>query len=364
VTAIWMESPDGKWSMQQPAPYENEQALHDIVMRNPELLPLSGSPRLTVIGREVAMPASGYADVLAVEADGRPVVIEVKLKNNAESRRAVVSQALSYAASLHGVSAEDFEQGIAAKHLQGSTLYELVRGDLQEETIPQEEFEASLGAHLAAGTFRIVIVLDDAPEELINLVGYLESVTDGISLDLIMVHSFAMGDRKIAVPSRLDPEHRPEAAPGRVARVVSKGSLQPGVGPFRERISDAADRHQAVLTTLAAWVERLALDADVAPETYFGTMGDVVLLPRYRDEKVGLVSIWRYADGTPAISFWRSVFERRAPELISRVERLIAPKSIGQGNTTKDISDELLAVLREAYIAGARRGRAASGSVG
>jgi RecB family endonuclease NucS len=89
-----MEDGAGTWSLQPVAGYENEQSLHDIVMRTPELLPLSGSPHLIVIGREVALQ-SGYADVLAVEPDGRPVIIEVKLRNNAESRRAVIAQTLS-----------------------------------------------------------------------------------------------------------------------------------------------------------------------------------------------------------------------------------------------------------------------------
>ncbi len=53
-----------------------------MVMHIPELLPLRGSPRLTGIGREVGLPSSGYADVLAMESDGSPVIIEVKLKNN------------------------------------------------------------------------------------------------------------------------------------------------------------------------------------------------------------------------------------------------------------------------------------------
>jgi hypothetical protein len=44
------------------------------VMNTPDQLPLSGAPRLTVIGREVALPTSGYADVIAVEPDGRPVI--------------------------------------------------------------------------------------------------------------------------------------------------------------------------------------------------------------------------------------------------------------------------------------------------
>jgi RecB family endonuclease NucS len=60
-------------------------------------LPKSYARPLTVLGREVRL-GNGYADLLAVESTGRLVVIEVKLSTNAESRRAVVAQVLSYAA--------------------------------------------------------------------------------------------------------------------------------------------------------------------------------------------------------------------------------------------------------------------------
>lgn len=45
--------------------------------------------------------------MIAVEPNGRLVVIEVKLANNAEARRAVVAQVLTYAAYLHGVERAD-----------------------------------------------------------------------------------------------------------------------------------------------------------------------------------------------------------------------------------------------------------------
>jgi RecB family endonuclease NucS len=158
MTAIWMEDDAGAWSLQPAAGYENEQSLHDIVMNTPELLPLSGSPHLTVIGREVALQSAGYADVLAVEPDGRPVIMEVKLRNNAESRRAVISQTLSYAASLHNLSRQDLEEVVLARHLNGQSLFDRVRESVQDEEMTQSDFESSLDAHLAAGSFRAVIV--------------------------------------------------------------------------------------------------------------------------------------------------------------------------------------------------------------
>jgi RecB family endonuclease NucS len=80
----------------EPTAYQAEAELHDLVENAPQMLPLAGSPQLTVLGREVRL-GSGFADLIAAESTGRLVIIEVKLAGNAESRRAVVAQVLSYA---------------------------------------------------------------------------------------------------------------------------------------------------------------------------------------------------------------------------------------------------------------------------
>lgn len=94
MTAIWQESPAHEWTLLKPTGFPDEKTLHDLVAAAPELLPLSGSPRVIVLGRQVLL-GSGFADLLAIEPDGRPVIIEIKLRNNTESRRAVVAQVLA-----------------------------------------------------------------------------------------------------------------------------------------------------------------------------------------------------------------------------------------------------------------------------
>jgi hypothetical protein len=354
MTAIWMEDDGGAWSLQPPGGYENEQSLHDIVMSTPELLPLSGSPHLTVIGREVSLQPAGYADVLAVEPDGRPVIIEVKLRNNAESRRAVIAQTLSYAASLHRVSRQDLEEVVLANHLAGQSLFDRVRGSVQDEELLQSDFENSLEAHLAAGSFRAVIVLDEAPPELINLVGYLESVTTGLSLDLIAVTSYTIGGRRIAIPQRLDPEHRPDQAPAPPPKRANTGHTQSGVQPFREVMPDTPEPYRTTLAMMADWVEDLAATVPgVKAESYVSPRGDASLLPRLRRDNVGLVTLWRSEGGKPSASLWRSVFQRRAPDFIEPVERL-TKQPMGQGTGTDTITAELLALFGDAYRAAAQ----------
>ena len=58
------------------------------------------------------------------------------------------------------------------------------------------------------------------------------------------------------------------------------------------------------------------------------------------------MTIWN--DGGASIQFWRSVFERKAPDSLERIGQL-ANTRVGQGNTIREVSDQLLEALTEAY---------------
>lgn len=115
MTALWHNHGSG-WRALASAGFPDEAALHTLVEGAPQLLPLSGSPRLVVVGREVRL-GSGYADLVAVEPSGRLAVIEVKLASNAKARRAVVAQVLTYAAVIYGLDVETLERDILGKQL-------------------------------------------------------------------------------------------------------------------------------------------------------------------------------------------------------------------------------------------------------
>jgi hypothetical protein len=57
--------------------------------------------------------------LLAVEPSGRLVVIEIKLARNAEARRAVVAQVLTYAAHLKGLDPTLLEENLVDGYLRG-----------------------------------------------------------------------------------------------------------------------------------------------------------------------------------------------------------------------------------------------------
>ena len=69
MTAIWQNDGSG-WHLLAPTSFPNEAKLHDLVAEAPHLLPLAGTPRLLVLGRE-AQPGNGYGDLVVVETTGK-----------------------------------------------------------------------------------------------------------------------------------------------------------------------------------------------------------------------------------------------------------------------------------------------------
>ncbi len=350
MTAIWSDTPDG-WRLLSPIGFADEAALHTLVEQSPDLLPLSGSPRLAVVGREVLL-GGNRADLVAIEPSGRPCLIEVKLAGNSEARRAVVAQVLSYAAFIHRLTPEQFEGDILASHLRQrgyTTLAEAVQQVDQDGSYDPVSFRENLAQTLDTGGMRLVIVLDQAPAELVRTVGFLQSVTDALVLDLVAVTAYQVGDRRVLVPQRLEPERPVRERPSEAMPTPKRGGdYEPGAAGFIASIERAPTEHQPMLRRLAEWAQALEGFGSITLATYWGRRGEITLLPRIQPDNGGLITIWNWM-GTPTISFWRSVFDRRAPTALPMVEACIAPMTVGQGNTTQRITEDLLAALKEAY---------------
>ncbi len=348
MTAIW--SNDGeRWALLAPSGFPDEASLHSLIEQSPQLLPLAGSPRLTILGREVRL-GNGSADLIAVEPNGRLVVIEVKLAKNAEARRAVVAQILTYAAYLHGTERADLEQVVLGGHLQRrgyDSLIAAVAGDDQERSLDTEAFQQGLTDSLVDGRFRIVIVLDATPDELVRLVGYLEAVTDKLLIDLVTVSAYDVNGSRILVPQRVEPERWWSEAAQVPAAPREVGHLVAGADDFLAVIAAAPADQQVFLRRLTDWAIGLGQRGLAQLGTYHGKAGITTLLPRLSDG-AGMVTI--YKDTRSAyLQFWRSVFERRAPQALAAVEEAVGEQGVRQGNVVREVSDQLLSALTIAY---------------
>ncbi|MCO5995308.1 PDDEXK family nuclease [Actinoallomurus rhizosphaericola] len=355
MTGIWHD--EGKGLVPLPAqPYANEQALHDSIERAPAMLPLPGQPRLVMLGREVQL-GNGYADLVAVDADsGRPVVIEVKLAANSD-RRTVFAQVLSYASYVFRLSATAFEE-LMQPHVAKrgyTTIADAVAAEIGDGSFEIDTFRNGMADELEKGNARCVVVLDTAPPDLVELAGYLQTVTnDRLDIDLVTVKAYDVRGSQVLVPQLVEPERAPAASvrPSGTQREAKPVKPVPGSDFFRDSIQSADPPHRATLGRLCEWAERLQSDGLATLFTTVGK-GRWVLNPRLPGQSRGMFTIWN--DQGAYVSPQRSVIEVEAPNTLALLEERL-PGQIGQNNYLKsDISDEVLVLLRKAYEEAARR---------
>jgi len=347
MTAIWNSDGSG-WKLLSPSKFPDEDTLHTLVEESPQLLPLSGSPQLVIVGREVQL-GSGYVDLLAIEPDGRPAVIEIKLAKNSEARRAVVSQVLAYASELNGLNLAELESVVLANHLRKrdyTSLTHALESNDQQGSFEPGEFSDSLEEHLQEGKFRLVIVLDSAPPELVRLVGYLESVTNKLVIDLVTVSLYEVGGSSVLVPQRVDPEQREPIESPKKKSSAAKGQLFEGADTFIRSFENEPQEIREPLQRLTEWAQALESEGLVTLSTFQGISDRWTLLPRLQPQNSGLVTVWFEKDAN--IQFWRSMFEKYAPNFIDPIEKH-AGMNIGQGNVCRVLDAKMLELLTAAY---------------
>src|SRR5258706_263567 len=137
-----------------------EKAIEDWIASRPEML--FQAETLLIIGQSIS--GQSMADVLALDATGRLVVVEVKRD---WSDRETVGQLLEYASSLKGATYEQLDD-VARRYANwpGGSLIERFRDFAERPDYPVEHL-----GHLQ----RIVIVAPDADQGLRNIVGWLKS---------------------------------------------------------------------------------------------------------------------------------------------------------------------------------------------
>jgi len=166
----------------------------------------------------------------------------VKLAGNAESRRAVVAQVLSYAGYLQGLDPGQLEPGVlAAKLGPAESVLAAVEADDQQYGLDRAAFQDGLARSLADGSFRLVIVLDSAPDELHGAAGRPRvSSLLGVPIErrefLLLGGAVAAGaslagctsTRRVSVPPRGSHPASPHAAPSPTVSPPGRAGVQRG----------------------------------------------------------------------------------------------------------------------------------------
>ena len=210
MSGVWAKGTEGRWRPLLGATgFVSEADLHGLIEQTPDMLPLAGRPTLAVVGKEVVCGRE-RADLVAVEVDtGRPVIIEVKLAANTDRRQAL-TQVLGYAAYLRRLDPEGLNAVVRGYLNQYgyASIAEAAHAAAQADPgFDDEVFQTRLADALTDGRLRAVIVVDSAPSDLVDLVGYLQEVTsDRLALDLVVVTAYEVAGQRILVPQLVEPD--------------------------------------------------------------------------------------------------------------------------------------------------------------
>lgn len=191
---IVMDTESGAETL-QPMKFSCEKELEDVVCRYPQLLLRSGDARLHLIKNQLRTSA-GIADVLMADADGLPVIVEVKLARNPGARREIIGQVIDYVATLTSRTVDELNEDLSG----------VLENAFRENCADEKEFKQvwrNFGANLRAGLARYILVLDDAPEDLERLVRFL-ALRSNLDIRLVVVSKYIAANQQVVfVPSNL-----------------------------------------------------------------------------------------------------------------------------------------------------------------
>ena len=169
--------------------FDTEAMLENLIAQNPELLAgdqiRPGDPlRWILIKSQMAI--EGWAvDLLLIDQESRPTLVEVKRGSNRELRREVVGQMFDYAAQAASIWADGgmrraFEEGVRGTgDNPDDMLSERFQSD-DDERDPADFADAfwdSAETYLAANRLRLLFVADEIPAELERVVRFLNEQT-------------------------------------------------------------------------------------------------------------------------------------------------------------------------------------------
>ena len=247
---IYIDDPAGGLDPLNEKAFPTEDELQELIAEHPELLDgeqiTPGDPRRwTLITREKGIAETADAgarwslDLLIVDQEAVPTLVEVKRGSSPELRRTIVGQMLEYAAHASrswtvDELREGFEETSIAFGLDPSD--ELARLLQADGEIDAESFWQRLATNLKAKKLRLIFVADDIPDPLARVVEFLNEQLSDIEVLAVEIKQFRGQANRTLVPRVL----------GRTAARVTSGRrsiLTPE--EFLQQFSNVAERDAA-----------------------------------------------------------------------------------------------------------------------
>lgn len=195
---IYVRDAEGELEPLEEDPFLTEDALQRLLAEHPELLDgeqmRPGEPRRWILVKpEQGIPdAAGAAarwslDLLVIDQDATPTLVEVKLGANPEVRRTVVGQMLDYAAHAPQVWTADRLRRTFEEQPDAEERLADLFGD-EERTA--DEFWDEVARNLDAKRLRLLFVADSIPDELRQVVEFLNEQMPNVEVLAVEIKQF------------------------------------------------------------------------------------------------------------------------------------------------------------------------------
>ena len=165
-----------------PEAYADEGELERLLESNPALLVEPGDPALSSVMKQYRLSGAGIADLFFVDSQGLPVLVEVKLARNPQSRREVIAQVFDYAATLAEQTVDEVDRDTDGR----------VETALRRMCSQDSEFKVrwqALAANLRSGTVRVIVAVDMESPDLNRIVGFIAAHSD-LDVRLVVVEKY------------------------------------------------------------------------------------------------------------------------------------------------------------------------------
>lgn len=195
-------------------PVATESDLQRLIAEHPELLDgdeirPDDARRWILITPEMGIPeTSGTSerwsvDLLIIDQDAIPTLVEMKQGSNREVRRAVIGQLMEYAAyAAQTWSADElrskFEETANARGFEPA--HELARLLHTDSEPDADEFWARVATNLAARHLRLLVVADKIPDQLQVVVEFLNAAMPTIEVLAVEIKQFRSESVQTLVP--------------------------------------------------------------------------------------------------------------------------------------------------------------------
>ena len=202
---------------------------------------------------EIPDAAARWAvDLLVIDQDAIPTLIEVKRGANPEIRRAIVGQMLEYAAHAAGSWTADelrraFEETTRASGLDpGDELATLLQTDGEPDA---DDFWRKVAVNLDAKRLRLLFVADDIPDPLKRIAAFLNEQMPDIEVLAVEVKQFHGGSSQMIIPRVTG---NIAASPGKTRQRLTPESFLQNFADVEVRrvaknLLETARRHGAIL---------------------------------------------------------------------------------------------------------------------